>query len=276
MKKALYLLLALSMMFMLCSCGKSELEKQNELAAQRLEAEINALGELNFNSGDTIASIREDYESESEDVQALVTNYAALEEAEEKLPAVRAGIVSDEIAAILDMPAETEADISAIDAAAEGVRMKYDMLDHNEKELVKDYDKLDEKITESETILAQSVLKDVKMWTEQEYSHLELYINFTNPNEKTIKYIRFGVMFQNSVGDYMEYYGSNIYYCKDTGPYETGKGRTGNGSYWRYLSNQVDIYDVAAVRLGAVEIEYMDGSTVTIENPEALDTVMKQ
>lgn len=118
-----------------------------------------------------------------------------------KLSAVRAGIVSDEIASILDMPAETEADISAIDAAAEGVRMKYDMLDHNEKELVRDYDKLDEKITESETVLAQSVLKDVKIWTEQEYSHLELYINFTNPNEKTIKYIRFGVMFQNSVGD---------------------------------------------------------------------------
>lgn len=276
MKKALSLLLALSLMFTLCACGKSEIEKQNELAAQRLEAEINLLGELDFNSGDIIASIREDYESESEDVQALVTNYAVLEEAEEKLPAVRAGIVSDEIAAILDMPAETEADISVIDAAAESVRMKYDMLDHNEKELVKDYDKLDEKITKSETVLAQSVLKDVKMWTEQEYSHLELYINFTNPNEKTIKYIRFGVMFQNSVGDYMEYYGSDIYYCKDTGPYETGKGRTGNGSYWRYLSNQVDIYDVAAVRLGAVEIEYMDGSTVTIENPEALDTVMKQ
>lgn len=275
MKKALYLLLALSLMFTLCACGKSEIKKQNELAAQRLEAEISLLGELNFNSGDIIASIREDYESESEDVQALVTNYAVLEEAEEKLPAVRAGIVSDETAAILDMPAETEADISAIDAAAESVRMKYDMLDHNEKEMVKDYDKLDEKITESETVLAQTVLKDVKMWTEQVYSSLKVYITFTNPNEKTIKYIEWGVMFQNAVGDYMEYYGNNIYTCEETGPYETGKG--GDGSMcWKFYSSMVNIYDVTAVRLGSVAIEYMDGSTVTIENPEALDTVMKQ
>ena len=248
----------------------------NELAAGKVEALINSIGELNFSSGTIIMEARNAYNNESTEVQSLVGNYDLLEKAEESLPTVRAGIVSDEVKKILDASVTTAEDVSSLDAAIEKLNMMYEDLNPEEKDAVTDYEKIAEKKTESEKVLAQSVLQDVRMWTEQIYSHLELYINFKNPNEKTIKYIRWGVMFQNPVGDYMEKNGDIVFGCSDTGPYETGKGRTGSGSYWQFFSSKIDIYEVEAVRLGSVEIEYMDGSKILIENPEALDSVMKK
>lgn len=326
MKKAVSLLLVLSMALALCACGQTELAKHadetiagigevtrssigqiekaeaevstlsekevkslhnletlkkaradyNGLLAASLEAEIDDLGELNFDSYDAVVQIRKEYESMSDDVKALVSNYAVLEEAEKALPAIRAGAISDDIAEVLAMEIETSDDLSALDAAAESIRIRYNKLSDAEKDSVVNYDKFEEKVKDGKIVFAKTVLQDVKLWTKQIYSHLELYITFKNPNEKTIKYITWGVMFRNPVGDYMEYRGDSIYRCSDTGPYETGKGRVYDGSYWEFWSSKVDIYEVEAVRLGSVEIEYMDGSTITISDLDALDAITIQ
>ena len=129
--------------------------------------------------------------------------------------------------------------------------------------------------------LAQSVLKDVHLSSENEYSSLRVYIDFINPNEKTIKYIDWGLMFINTVGDYMSkparYSDPNIFICQDTGPYATNEGRNGTSFRWTFYGHEFtqSIWDVAELRLGSVEIEYMDGTKVKINNPEALDAVLK-
>ena len=103
-----------------------------------------------------------------------------------------------------------------------------------------------------------------------------MYIDFVNPNEKTIKYIDWDILFVNAVGDNIHKKGySEFYGCSDTGPYEQGKGRYGDGSCWKFYSSSLNIYDVEKAKLGRVEIEYMDGSKDIIENPKALATVMK-
>ncbi len=138
-----------------------------------------------------------------------------------------------------------------------------------------------EETLEADIELAKSVLQDVHLSSEIKYSHLELHIDFVNPNEKTIKYIDWGVMFKNAVGDYLSkpprYSDPNIFICQDTGPYATGEGRYGDNWRWTFYGHEFtqSIWDVVDLRLGSVEIEYMDGTKVKINNPEALDTVLK-
>ena len=134
---------------------------------------------------------------------------------------------------------------------------------------------------EADIALAQSVLKDVHLSSEIEYSTLRVYIDFVNPNEKTIKYIDWGIMFINTVGDYMSkparYSDPNLFICQDTGPYATNEGRHGTSFRWTFYGHEFtqSIWDIAELRLGSVEIEYMDGTKVKINNPEALDAVLK-
>lgn len=224
----------------------------NELLAAKLEEQISILSELDFYSGDTITQIREEYETMSDEVKSLVSNYDVLEKAEAALPAIRADAVSGEIANALTMEIETVEDITAFQTAAVGIHEKYGELNDAEKSMVVDYDKFEEKVKDGGIALAKLSLKDVKIWTKQIYSHLEVYINFKNSSEKTIKHITWGVMFQNPVGDYMAYRGDPIHLCSDTGPYETGKGHTGSNICWTFYSSRVNIYEVAAEPFGSV------------------------
>ena len=212
----------------------------NELLAAKLEEQISILSELDFYSGDTITQIREEYETMSDEVKSLVSNYDVLEKAEAALPAIRADVVTDEIANALAMEIETAEDIRVFDTAAVSVQEKYNELDDAEKSMVVDYDKFEKKVKDANIALAKLSLKDVKIWAKQIYSHLEVYINFKNSSEKTIKYISWGVMFQNPVGDYMAYQGDPIYLCDETGPYETGKGYTGSNDCWTFYSSKVN------------------------------------
>lgn len=181
------------MALVLCACGQTE-------AAKHADETIAAIGQV------TESSLRQ------------------IEKAEAALPAIRADAVSGKIANALAMEIETVEDITAFQTAAVGIQEKYGELNDAEKSMVVDYDKFEEKVKDGGIALAKLSLKDVKIWTKQIYSHLEVYINFKNSSEKTIKYITWGVMFQNPVGDYMAYRGDPIHLCRDTGPYETGKG----------------------------------------------------
>ena len=62
----------------------------------------------------------------------------------------------------------------------------------------------------------------------------EVYINFTNKSNKTIKYLDFGIIFRNAVGDPVTS-GVGIKTtnrCSATGPFAPGKGLSGSGTYW--------------------------------------------
>lgn len=89
-----------------------------------------------------------------------------------------------------------------------------------------------------------------------------MYFNFINESEKTIKYVYFSVTFYNAVGDVVngQYNYGTVNYCKDTGPFATGEGRTGTWWHWGDFYN----WDIASVKLVDLSIEYTDGTTVTL------------
>ena len=127
---------------------------------------------------------------------------------------------------------------------------------------------------EEEREAREQRLKDTirvrRVWTSNPDSAggVELYINFTNMSDKTIKYVRFGVKLYNAVGDVVECKYDNalfgVYYCKDTGPYEKGEGLSGTSWHWGDFYN----WDIDHAELVSVEIEYMDGTETEIDGDD--------
>ena len=127
---------------------------------------------------------------------------------------------------------------------------------------------------EQERAAEEQRLKDTirvrRVWTSNPDSAggVELYINFTNMSDKTIKYVTFGVKLYNAVGDVVECKYDNalfgVYYCKDTGPYEKGEGLSGTSWHWGDFYN----WDIDHAELVSVEIEYMDGTETEIDGDD--------
>lgn len=99
---------------------------------------------------------------------------------------------------------------------------------------------------------------------------VELYFNFVNKSEKTIKYVNFAVTFYNAVGDVVngKYNYGSVNYCQATGPFATGEGITGTWWHWGDFYN----WNIKTVKLVNLSIEYMDGSTVSL-TPEQIEYV---
>ena len=95
---------------------------------------------------------------------------------------------------------------------------------------------------------------------------VELYFNYVNNSEKTIKYVTFGVTFYNAVGDVVtcQYKRDTINRCKDTGPFEKGQGRSGTWWHWGDFYN----WDIKSVKLVSLSIEYTDGTTRSLTDKE--------
>lgn len=247
-----------------------------QLLAETASQAIASIGELNFDSTPFISNARKVYDALDEDIKALVENYDVLEKAEAEISGVRAGAVVALIDELAAMPLESAEDVDALAKAFNAVNDKLSLLSEEEKAMVTNLDLKAEKGKEYNIMLCRNTIGDVRFDMDVVYSHLELYIDFTNTGDKTIKYINFGVKFKNAVGDYEEYRGSDIYWCSDTGPYEPGDGRKYENSYWQFYSSKLSIYEVVEAELGAVEIEYMDGSTTVLNDAEALKAVMKK
>lgn len=247
-----------------------------QLLASSAEQAIASIGELTFDSTPFINNARTVYDALDEEIKTLVSNYDLLEKAEAEISGVRAQTVVALIDELAAMPLETAEDVDAMDKAFDAINDKLSLLSEEEKAMVTNLDLKSEKGKEYNIMLCRNTIGDVRFNIKLVYSHLELYIDFTNTSDKTIKYINFGVKFKNAVGDYEKYYDSDIYWCSDTGPYEPGDGRKYESSYWQFYSHKLSIYEVVEAELGAVEIEYMDGSTTVLSDAEALKAVMKK
>lgn len=116
----------------------------------------------------------------------------------------------------------------------------------------------------------KNTIRVKRVWTSNPDSAggVELYINFTNMSDKTIKYVRFGVQLYNAVDDVVECKYNDalfgVYYCRDTGPYEKGEGLSGTSWYWGDFYN----WDIDHAELVSVEIEYMDGTEIEIDGDD--------
>ena len=250
-------------------------EEYNKLMADTIEVLIDAIGELTFDSKYIIENARAQYNELGEEAKALVENYAVLENAEKEIAKVRADIVMEEIEALSVMPLETSEDGDAVYDAIVAVDDKLNQLSEDERAMVTNLELREEKVKEYNVMLTKETIGDLSIKFDIVYSSLELDIFFNNTSDKTIKYIDWEVMFKNTVGDYLPVYRQESIICNETGPYEPGEGNHNNGLVFTFYNSQVSIYEVQTVEIASVEIEYMDGTKVTLDNAEALQAVMK-
>ena len=134
--------------------------------------------------------------------------------------------------------------------------------------LLSELKKLEEKQKEEEKIKdLKSTIKVTKVWTSSPNSAggVDLFINWKNLSNKVVKYAYFTVIPYNSVKDNVtctirKY---SRFTAQDEGPYKQGQGLS--GTYWRW-ENAWYNYTIKGVNLCEVEIEYMDGSSITIQD----------
>jgi len=95
---------------------------------------------------------------------------------------------------------------------------------------------------------------------------VDLYVHWTNMSDNTIKYIYFSAVPINAVGDVVssDIGGATTYTGQHTGPV-TARESFGSEYVWEnaWYNNTI-----RTVKLQKVEIIYMDGSTVTLEDDD--------
>lgn len=120
----------------------------------------------------------------------------------------------------------------------------------------------------------QSAIQITKLWYSDfdSVGGVELYINYINKSEKTIKYVDFGVTFYNAVGDPITSGTgiSEINNCQDVGPFAPGEGRQGADWHWGKFYNST----INSVKLVRLTIEYTDGSKLEMNTPEEAQLAM--
>ncbi|MCI8389063.1 MAG: hypothetical protein HFE63_11450 [Clostridiales bacterium] len=107
---------------------------------------------------------------------------------------------------------------------------------------------------------ARSLIRVTKIWISSHDSvgGVNVYFNFVNKSDKTIKRVNFGFTFYDRVGDVAkcEIERDTINDCYYTGPVASGGGLSGTGWCWGKYYN----WDIASVKLVSLSIEYMDGT----------------
>lgn len=132
---------------------------------------------------------------------------------------------------------------------------------------------------EAAKTLLPSTFNVSKIWFTHGYAgSIDIFINFTNLSEKTVKRATFYLQGYDSVGDKAydlssALYGSNLNVdemqyaiCAAKGPFEQGEGFKGTRNYW-YKSF---FSDVERFELAKLKLEYMDGTSFTITDPSEL------
>lgn len=128
-------------------------------------------------------------------------------------------------------------------------------------------------------VLLPNTFKVSKIWFKHGYAgSIDIFINFTNLSEKTVKRATFYLQGYDSVGDKAydlssALYSSNLSVeemqyatCAAKGPFEQGQGLKGTRHYW-YKSF---FSDVERFELAKLKLEYMDGTSFTITDPSEL------
>lgn len=121
----------------------------------------------------------------------------------------------------------------------------------------------------SSTFEPQSILSITSAVTSKPNSAggVDLYITWQNKSNKTIKYIYFYAQPYNAVNDPVSctIRHQSIMKCSSTGPYESGDGSAATGMHW---DNAWYNNTIKTVKIVQIEIEYMDGTSITLNEEE--------
>lgn len=124
--------------------------------------------------------------------------------------------------------------------------------------------------TQSAQTKARSIMRISDIYPSEPNSAggVDLTIVWKNNSDKVIKYVVFSVEPYNAVNDVVssEIGSGSTFNGKETGPFKKGKGSSGN-TYWE---NAWYNSTIKTVKLIKVEIEYMDGTMITLENEDLI------
>lgn len=243
-------------------------ETFEQLAIRTVTDAINQIGAVSLDNEDAIIAAEKVYNKFDESIQQKIENRDVLFAAEETLTQLKIEKAQSAIEAIGNVTLDSKAVIDAANAAFNSIPTASRIKVENREKLTKakeTYDALvNEQKRQAEIEDARKLIRVTKVAVSAPDSAggVELYFNFINESEKTIKYVYFSVTFYNAVGDVVngQYNYGTVNYCKDTGPFATGEGRTGTWWHWGDFYN----WDIASVKLVDLSIEYTDGTTVTL------------
>ncbi len=241
--------------------------EENKAAIAELESAIDLIGTVTLEQESVISDIRKQYNRANKEVQAGVTNYKILEQAEAQLSNLKVQNVINLIDQIGQVTLNSE---EAINTA----KSTYNKLSSDEKTRVINYDSVEAASQKLQELKMEKRVKNIVRVTKLQVSKpnsvggVSVYIGFKNMSDKTIKYITFEVVPYNAVGDIMrcEIRDYANFGCQATGPYATGEGLAGNNSaYWDCVWYNSTI---TSVQLTNIDIEYMDGTSVSLSGNE--------
>lgn len=240
----------------------------SQLAITAITDAINDIGTVSLDRAAAITAARKAYDKYSADIQEQVENRDTLFSAEEQLVDLQIAYATECIGNIGTVTTESADVIATATAAFNAVPVPDRTKIENRGLLTKARDAYKELLAAKEREKAIEEARNLIRVTKVDVSApdsaggVELYFNFINNSEKTIKYVYFAVTFYNSVGDVVsgKYNYGTINRCQDTGPFETGEGRTGTWWHWGDYYN----WEIKSVKLVELSIEYMDGTTVTL------------
>ena len=242
-------------------------ETFEQLAIQTVTDTINQIGTVTLENEEAVTLAVETYNKFDESIQQKIENRDILFTAEETLTQLKIEKAQSAIEAIGNVTLDSKAAIDAASDAFNSIPTASRVKVENREKLTKakeTYDALvNEQKRQAEIEDARKLIRVTKVAVSAPDSAggVELYFNFINESEKTIKYVYFSVTFYNAVGDVVngQYNYGTVNYCKDTGPFATGEGRTGTWWHWGDYYN----WDITSVKLVDLSIEYTDGTTVT-------------
>ena len=240
----------------------------SQLAITAITDAINDIGTVSLDRAAAITAARKTYDKYSADIQEQVENRDMLFSSEKQLVDLQIAYATECIGNIGTVTTESADVIAAATAAFNAVPVPDRTKIENRGLLIKARDAYKELLAAKEREKAIEEARNIMRVTKVDVSApdsaggVELYFNFINNSDKTIKYVYFAVTFYNSVGDEVsgKYNYGTINRCQDTGPFETGEGRTGTWWHWGDYYN----WEIKSVKLVELSIEYMDGTTVTL------------
>ena len=231
----------------------ARIEKEEKIA--KVDGLIAAIGKVNNESDAAIKAARKAYDELKDEQKAEVGSYQTLTEAEKQLPIEHVKHFDDSV--------ENFGTVSLDSVKAlEALEKDYKKLTDEEKNAASQKGKLEQLWDEYYKLYARSLIHVtyVGLSSPDSAGGLELYFNFINEADRTIKYLKFGVTFYNRVNDIVtcNYKNDIINRCSFTGPTEKGQGLTGTYWHWGDYYN----WDIDRVELVELSIEYVDGGVV--------------
>lgn len=252
-------------------------DELNRSLAGKIDALIEAIGEVTLDSGSAIEAAAKAYDSAAPEVQAFVTLSDTLTEASQAFDDLRVQNMEEVISAIGEVTLESE---DAIEAAQE---MLAELPDALQEQVSNTQDLLDAAETWKE--IKHQALVDAATQTGRERLRVtqfycsepdtaggvELYFNFVNRYWETIEKVEFGVSFYNESGNLVmdKYRQQQVYLNTQEGPFSQWCGRYDDSWYFgKYYTGE----PVTPV-LTSLVITYTNGDQYTM-SPLELEAII--